>query len=247
MNSNLLLVLRIIFSVLLVFFLFWFILVFSAFQTIDSEEIGVLAGEIAGESVVQGSLLEDYLDSEELNFEDLYTALEARCLIEDPIYVNEIGIEVDCEELLSKGPEGLRDIVKNQISARISEEISTNEEFQDIPENYERISKLTLFGLGAICLVLAILVVLLSFPISTAFISMGIIGLISGIPFIFVRFSNRIPIEIQAIKDLATSIADAAFLNFFIVFIAGALLLGAGIILNLKRKSQNKEKGKKRK
>jgi len=228
---------RVVLSFILIFGIIAFVALFTFSTNIDNQ-------------IVEG-VVEDVVDlgSERINLEGeidydlLYLSLLEECRGKDKITFegNDFAgiVEISCYEIASAGEEGIEELIKEKISEVVIREID-HVEVVDSALDKEKINKV-LFILGVINLILMGLIIFLAK--NTALVNLGIVGLISGLPFLIINpvkaFLENLIItflplgigldKLPSIRSIIELISKDLFVNYLVLFILGAGLLGLGI------------------
>lgn len=252
MKETILMILRIILSVLLVTTLVSFISLYSITQNIHQENFKEVVSHIAI------GILEKELDkragnveeSVGINYEEIHSNIISECEGKELLNFEEINIEVDCNEVRSYLPEDFEESFREKVGEIAEQKIEEELEKQGIDniEIYFEMIRSGLILLGIVSIILAALIVFFSVPKYKFAVNLGVVGLISGIPFLFAKTLNIAGkyAEIAFLKGLFGSITQSLFMNFLIAFIIGFVLLLVGIVWGLRVKSRQSGKMKKR-
>jgi len=243
---------RIVISVILVPMIMTFIVLYSVNQNINKENIKEILQDVALEVISEqiSSQVEQRIDggSEQaesfinetagVDFNTIYEQTVIECLTRENIIIEEIQFNMDCNELANINPEELETILKDKINEKLEEEIGKELQQQggldSVAELFGYVN-IALFVIGGLSIVLILAIILLCVPKYKFGINLGIVGMLSGLPFLFVnslkiseKYSN-----IGTIQSIVDSLIGSLFINFLIVFILGAALLFFGIFVSI--------------
>ena len=247
MNQTTSFITRIILSLILVPALVGFVVLYSVSQNINEENVNDIAVSII-KQVLEAQILEK-TGAEEINYNEFYEMLIDECKGRDSFYFAEFDFTLDCMEIENVSPEGLEEAAKSELDKVLREEVEKELNELGIIK-YISLINVAIWILGIISILLILVIIFVSVPKYKALISLGIVGLILGSPFLFVRnmdLSYNL-YNIEGINNLIEAILNSLYNNFAIVFIFGLVFIFIGMIWKvLARKGKDKEVKRKRK
>ena len=236
-------------SLLLIFFLIGFIVTFSISQNVNIADIENTASEIATEILTKNIVDQIEKNSNESeSVEDFRSFLLKECEDKETFSFEQINFSLSCEEIRKSDAEDIRESIKGGLSSeaklQVSEEISSMMESLGI-DRYIVILDITYWVFAILSLIMIFLLFLLSFHKYKFVIDIGIVGIITGLPFL--AFLNlKISLKNSAvISALLNSIFRDILIYFLIVFIVGIVSLIIGIILKMSGRNIKQEKADK--
>jgi len=247
-KGALLLVVRMVLSLILIGSLTTFVVLHSISQNIDEDNYKEILGDIAFD-VIKNQLGDVGNEIEEFSTDEVYAGIISECEGQDMIIIE--NFEIDCNEVRISGEEGFEDLIKDKLAEEIEKELGKELERQgiaDIRVYFEGIRS-ALIVLGVISIILVLSIFFLSVPRYSASTNLGIVALVSGLPFFFVKILNLAGeySGIDTLENVVGSISNSLFINFFIVFVVGAILIIIGIFLKVKYSKKKKDSDKSKK
>jgi len=200
------------------------------------------------------SIVLELLEERGLDIDGAYDELIEECESSTDASLSEDDVEIDCEELKAVGKTGLMDLFVDTFMEQI-DTITESEGAEDampfgattlFGDKNKQYLKYSLAGFLVLAGLSIAGIVLLAKPKHKALIPVGIAGLFFVVPYglLFIANSKLGGIESEAIRGLASSALGIIRTNVLIVAIAGAVLLGAGVVLSLALKKSAKVVGK---
>jgi len=248
MNKTASFITRIILSTLLVAALTSFVTLYSISQEINEDNVSDLIVLIVKQAL-EDQILEQ-TGAEEINYNEYYEKIIDECDRRDSLYFAEFDLTLDCTGIENASPGDLEEAAKNELDRVLKEEVEKELDELGIIKYLLLISG-AIWILGIISVLLVLVIIVISTPKYKALINLGIIGLILGAPFLFLRNIDLIPQEygIEIADNLIDAILTNLNNNFAIVFIVGLVFIFVGMIwrvLSKKGKHEGVKKSKRK-
>jgi hypothetical protein len=231
----------IILSIILTIFIIGFVVLESTYENLNEKSFEQVLGETSAEIIKD--VFEETIDNKtrEFNFSSLYPELLAECEGESFVFIEEIEFELDCDELERAGSEGVEDLLKEKFGEKIEENLNEalfeEQEIESVSKLFS-IIRIALWILGILSLAIIISIIFISSPKYPSAIALGVVGIIAGLPFLFIKGFNISVnyVNNPSLSGLADSISSSLFVNFLIVFILGTILFFIGLLSKKRRR-----------
>lgn len=251
---------RVLVSIILVLGIISSVAIYSVSSRVDESSVESVIDDVIDIGAERISI------KSEIDYSLLYSDFVERCKnVSSIVLEGEDGQSMifSCADIKKAGVDGIDELVKEKIASKINQAIETNTGASNILRLKAKANSIfwTIVGVNAVA---ALIIVFLARWGSI--FNLGIVGMVSGTPFFFIlMFRNllesilekTLPFgvklsEIQALNNLVYDMVNKLMINYMIVFVIGAVLLGAGLgiragIGNQSLSKSELKEGKKRK
>lgn len=236
----LLLVFRIAATIVLIPLLTVFIGLYSVIQNVNSDNYETFLDEITEEILIKEVDI-NANNSAQLDLNASHAALIASCSGKMDIVLQSINITSNCSKITNSGTTNIDNIIRNDLEEYLLIEFDKRStqsradyfgfEYDSLKFYFETIGMVVLV-LGFSTVSVIIIIIFLSFPKYQLATYLGLGGLISGIPALFIDNADFSYLygDIVSLQAIVENISMNLYQNFLVILLSGFAMVSVGLI-----------------